>query len=366
MPKVTFNNTEHLFYSSLKSSVDEYFEKNDLKKTGNKKLYLKSVVLIFSAVIVYCSLIFFKVPAFAGILLSGLFGFILACIGFNVMHDACHGSYSSRKPVNEIMGLTLNALGGNAFIWKFKHNIIHHTYPNVDGMDDDIAKSPVMRQCASQKWMPVHRFQHIYIVLVYAITSVAWVFVMDFNKYVKQKIVNTPLQKMDVKEHIIFWLSKILYILFYIFIPVYFVGWAHWAAGFICFNLVSGFTLAIVFQLAHVVENAQFEYVGENDTMRIEEEWAVYQVKTTADFATSNKIISWFAGGLNFQVEHHLFPKISHIHYRHLHKIVKEKCRQYQIAYNEFPTMQNAVASHFKMMKMLGRKPGKFSTSGIY
>jgi linoleoyl-CoA desaturase len=301
----------------------------------------------------------FDIPAVAGILLSGLFGFVLASIGFNVMHDACHGSYSSRSWINNIMGHTLNALGGNAFIWKFKHNVIHHTYTNVDGVDDDIAKSPLIRQCQTQKWFPAHKFQHIYIILVYAITSVAWVFLMDYTKYFSGKVVSTPLQKMNVKEHIIFWLTKILYLLFYIAIPVIAVGWQKWAIGFVSFNIVMGFTLAIVFQLAHVVENTEFEFAGENDHITIDEEWAIYQVKTTANFATGNKIISWFVGGLNFQVEHHLFPRISHVHYFALNKIVKQKCLQHDIPYNEFPTMTKAMVSHFKMMKELGKKPGE-------
>src|SRR5271156_3064598 len=150
MPKVIFNNRERLFYSSLKSSVDAYFQNNHIKKTGNWKLYSKSWILLPAAVLLYVGLLFFSYPAYVGILLSALFGLVLASIGFNVMHDACHGSYSSRRWVNDIMGLSLNALGGNAFIWKFKHNIIHHTYTNIDGIDDDIAKSPVMRQCESQ------------------------------------------------------------------------------------------------------------------------------------------------------------------------------------------------------------------------
>jgi linoleoyl-CoA desaturase len=357
MPKVTFNNKNRFFYTALKSSVDDYFAKNHLKKTGNWKLYVKTGVLVPSAIIIYLSLLIFPLPAIAGILLSGLLGFVLASVGFNIMHDACHGSYSSRGWVNEILSLSLNALGGNAFLWKFKHNIIHHTYTNVDGVDDDIAKSPLMRQCPSQKWVPAHRFQHIYVVLVYAISSFAWVFMMDFNKYFKRKIVDTPLQKMETKEHILFWMSKLFYLLFYIVIPVLAVGWKSWAIGFACMHIVMGFTLAIVFQLAHVVENAEFELASGDDEVKIEEEWAIYQVKTTANFAPKNKIISWFVGGLNFQVEHHLFPRISHVHYPAIRKIVKQTCEQFNISYNEFPTMTKAVASHFRMMKQLGKKP---------
>jgi linoleoyl-CoA desaturase len=369
MAKITFNNKSNSFYSSVKSAVDQYFTAHRIKKTGNWKLYAKTWILVPAALLIYGGLMFFfrrtgpfstdpsLLPAIVGIGCCCVLGLALASIGFNVMHDACHGSYSTRNWVNEFMGLSLNALGGNAFIWKFKHNIIHHTYTNVDGIDDDIAKSPLMRQCPSQKWMPAHRFQHIYVVLVYAISSVAWVSMMDFNKYFKRKIVSTPLQKMNSKEHIIFWLSKALYAVFYILIPAYFVGWRTWAIGFASMQVIMGLVLALVFQLAHVVEHAEFVHIEPNDTMKLEEEWAIHQVKTTANFAPRNKVISWFVGGLNFQVEHHLFPRISHVHYPAISEIVKKTCREFGIAYHEFPTMTRAIGSHFRMMRQLGRRP---------
>jgi linoleoyl-CoA desaturase len=370
MTKISFNNKNNTFYTSVKAAVDQYFTAHRIKKTGNWKLYAKTGILVPAALIMYAGLLFFfrqsgplsahagLLPASLGIFFCCVLGLSLASIGFNVMHDACHGSYSERSWVNNVMGLSLNALGGNAFIWKFKHNIIHHTYTNVDGIDDDIAKSPLMRQCPSQKWVPAHRFQHIYVVLVYAISSVAWVSMMDFNKYFKRKIVSTPLQKMNGKEHIIFWLSKALYAVFYVLIPAYFVGWRIWAIGFGSMQIVMGLVLAIVFQLAHVVEDAEFVHIDENDTIKLEEEWAIHQVRTTANFAPRNKIISWLVGGLNFQVEHHLFPRISHVHYPAISEIVKKTCREFGIAYHEFPTMSRAIGSHFRMMRQLGRRPG--------
>ncbi|MGB8190891.1 MAG: acyl-CoA desaturase [Chitinophagaceae bacterium] len=356
MAKVSFNNKNSIFFNYLKKEVEGYFQERKIKKTGNWKLHLKTVTLIPVAIALYVFMLIFPLSLAWGLLLSGLLGFVLASVGFNVMHDACHGSYSSKKWVNNVLSLTLNALGGNAFIWKFKHNVIHHTYTNVDGIDDDIAKSPVMRQCQTQKWVPAHRFQHIYVVLVYAISSFAWVFMMDFNKYFKQRVVDTPLQKMDATDHFMFWLSKALYVVFYIAIPVLAVGWQAWAIGFACLHIVQGFTLAIVFQLAHVVEHAEFEVAGQ-DAKTIENEWAIHQIKTTANFAPQNKVISWFVGGLNYQVEHHLFPKVSHVHYPAISGIVKDACKKFDLPYNEYSTMSAAVASHFRMMKQLGKRP---------
>ncbi len=357
MYKVTFNNRDNSFHQDVKSSVEKYFSTQRVNKTGNWKLYIKALILVPVAVSLYLTLLFVHINIIPGILISGIFGFVLASIGFNIMHDACHGAYSAKPWVNNIMGLSLNLLGGNAFIWKFKHNIIHHTYTNIDGIDDDIAKSPVMRQCESQKWVKAHRYQHIYVVILYAVSSFAWVTMMDFVKYFKRKVHNTNLQKMDLHEHTIFWLSKILYVVFYVTIPVHFVGWSAWAIGFASMHIVMGLTLALVFQLAHVVEDAAFVFAPGIEPQKIEAEWAIHQVRTTANFAPRNKLIGWFVGGLNYQIEHHLFPKVSHVHYPAISGIIRKACDDHQIHYNEFRTMNAAIASHFRMMKSLGRKP---------
>jgi linoleoyl-CoA desaturase len=165
------------------------------------------------------------------------------------------------------------------------------------------------------------------------------------------------MQKMDTREHIIFWVSKLLYAGVFVVVPILVLGWLPWLFGFIALNLTLGLTLAVVFQLAHVVEHTEFVHVEGTDHKKIEEEWAIHQVKTTANFAPRNKIVSWLVGGLNFQVEHHLFPRISHVHYPAINRIVKRTCRQFNITYNEFPTMQQAIASHYRMIRALGRKP---------
>jgi linoleoyl-CoA desaturase len=355
MPKVTFNNRSGNFHQQLKNATEQYFLQNNIAKTGNWKLYSKTIILIGSAVGIYLSLLLVQMPTLVGVALSGFLGFILAAIGFNVMHDANHGSYSTKKWLNELLGLTLNALGGNAFLWKTKHNIIHHTYTNVDGLDDDIAKSPLMRMAPTQVWVPAHRYQHIYVFFLYAISSFAWVFLMDMNKYFKQKVNNTALPKMDWKEHTIFWASKVLYVVFYIVIPVHFVGWAAWGVGFATMHVVMGLTLSVVFQLAHVVEQTEFEFV--EDEKLIDSEWAVHQIRTTANFAPDNAFVSWWMGGLNYQIEHHLFPRVSHVHYPALSKIVKELCHEYDIPYYEAPSVWSAVASHVRAMKEFGKKP---------
>jgi len=354
MPKVKFDNSSHLFFQSVKNEVESYFRNRQLKKTGNWKLYSKALILIPFSVALYGYLLLGNYTWISGMLLSVLLGTTLVSIAFNVMHDACHGSYSSKKWVNGLMGLTMNALGSNAFIWKIKHNIIHHTYTNIDGIDDDLSNGPLLRLCPTQKWRPIHRFQFLYMYILHAISTLAWILGTDFYKFLTKKIHTTKINTIDLKEHLIFWLSKLLYCFFYVALPIYFVGWQSWLVGFLLLHATMGVILSIVFQLAHVVEKTSFDSVEENDKV-IESEWAVHEIMTTADFAGKNKIVSWFVGGLNFQIEHHLFPQISHVHYSAISKIVRHQCEIFGLPYHYYPSMTQAVYSHVRLMKKLGR-----------
>jgi linoleoyl-CoA desaturase len=354
MSKVTFNKADNQFYTTLKQRVEAHFAQTGQSKAGNWALYHKAIVLFTLLVGCYVSLVFFTPSTGIAIALCVILGLSMASIGFNVMHDACHGSYSENGKVNDALGYSLNILGGTCFLWKQKHNIIHHTYTNVDGIDDDIAKSPLLRQCHSQEWRPMHKVQHLYLGLVYAITSLAWVFIMDFQKYFSNKIYRTERWSMDTKEHAIFWGTKVFFVLMYMALPIYLLGLKTWLIGFLITHVAMGFVLAIVFQLAHVVEHTEF--VAAYDDKHIEDNWAIHQIKTTANFARFNKVVNWYVGGLNFQIEHHLFPRVSHVHYPAISEIVKSTCQDFNLPYNDFPTMWGAVKSHWKIMKEFGQK----------
>lgn len=359
MARVIYNNKNAQFFKALKASVDQYFKEKNIRKTGDRRLHIKTLVLIPAAIVLYCMLLFVPYPWWLGLIMSALLGITLSCIGFNIMHDACHGSYSTKKWVNSLLGLTLNALGSNEFFWKQKHNIIHHTYTNVDNVDDDIAKSPLIRMCSTQPWFWAHRIQHIYTPGLYLLSSLFWVLIKDFENYFSGKVAGGPMPKMSAKEHFIFWFSKIMYGVFYILVPILLLGPLPWLCGFLAMHLAMGFSLSIVFQLAHVVEETEFVYAAKDseDVTYIESEWAVHQIKTTANFSPRNKFISWMVGGLNYQVEHHLFPRISHIHYPAISKIVAEKCTEFNLPYNSIPTFGKAVSSHFRFLKTLGHRP---------
>jgi linoleoyl-CoA desaturase len=354
MQKVSFNNKNSVFFNALKEKVDTYFKSNNIKETGNYKLYLKTILLSLFAISFYTILVFFTPGIILSLFLCALLGLNLAAIGFNVMHDGAHGSFSTKTWVNELMGYSLNAMGGSVYLWKYKHNVNHHSFTNIEGMDEDIDIKPWIRVHEDQKKHWYHRFQHIYWVGLYSLTYLLWIFVQDFKKYFTGKIGTTPFRKMDVKEHIIFWASKIIYIGAFIVLPIFTVGLLETIIGYLVIAAVTGFVIAVVFQLAHIVEDADFE-TPTSANHKVETEWAVHQVQTTANFATKSKVVSWLTGGLNFQVEHHLFPRISHIHYPAVSKLVRETCEQFNIQYLEFPTVLSAVKSHVVHLKQVGR-----------
>ena len=349
-----FSNVPHSFHADLKKRISEYFEEVGKSTYGNYKIFLKAVILMVSFAFVYIHLVFFTPNVFFSVLESVILGGIVAAIGFNVMHDGAHGSFSKYKWINQFAAFSLNILGGNSFMWNVKHNIIHHAYTNVDGVDDDIDIQPWMRMSETQKKYRLHKYQHIYFWFLYSMLYIFWIFVLDYQKYFKAKVGNMELKKMEVSDHLVFWGFKVFHAFLFIGLPIYQLGFVSWLIGFLIFTLVAGLVLSLVFQLAHTVEHTAFPMPDEV-TNRLENEWAIHQIKTTANFATNNKVISWLVGGLNFQIEHHLFPKISHIHYPAISKIIREACREYGIEYIEYPKMRYAVASHVAFLKQMGR-----------
>ena len=353
MQKVIFKSDTNAFYSALRHNVEQYFEDKKMAKTGNWLLFSKTIIFLTAAVGLYVWVVFFT-PAsvFLSLLLCGIAGANTAFIGFNIMHDASHGSYSENPKLSNALSYTMNLLGSSAFFWNTKHNILHHTFTNIDGVDADIVQTKLLRLAPSQQWRPVHRFQHIYSVPLYAISHAVWIFFNDFEKYFSKKVLNMPIRNFDLRQHIIFWTTKVLYTTVYLIIPTIVVGFWPTIIGFGVMSAVCGITITVVFQLAHVVEITEFED-GTHD-IEVESEWAVHQLNTTANFATHSPVLSWFLGGLNFQVEHHLFPKISHVHYPALQKIVRSTCEQYHVRYRSFPTLFQAINSHFRMLYVMG------------
>ncbi|GLB50543.1 fatty acid desaturase [Neptunitalea sp. Y10] len=293
------------------------------------------------------------------LLLTIVIGIGMAGVGMNVMHDGNHGSYSSKQWINKAMGASIYILAGNVYNWKVQHNVLHHTYTNIHGHDEDLDAGRIIRFTEHAKWQRFHRFQHLYSILLYGLLTLNWAITTDIRqmrRYIKRKLSYGEF-KSPVEQWSILVITKIIYVSIWIVIPMVFLDIAWWKVliGFFAMHYTAGLILSVVFQLAHVVEDVETPLPEENGTLK--NTWAIHQLFTTTNFSTKNKIVNWFTGGLNHQVEHHIFPNISHIHYTKIAKIVKETAQEFNLPYNEYDTTRKAIISHFKHLKELGKKP---------
>ena len=255
------------------------------------------------------------------------------------------------------MGLTLDMLGASSYLWRFKHNLSHHTYTNLAGADDDINFVPFARLSPAQPRYRLHHLQQFYLWALYWFLFPKWNFVDDFktlsaganlraagsrDRAARPPSSSSPARRCSSPGRS--WSRCCstrggLVLLFY-------------AAT----SLVLGTTLAVVFMLAHCVEEAEFPELPP-ETERLPRPWAVHQVETTVDFAGGNRLLTWYVGGLNFQIEHHLFPRICHVHYPRIAEIVRAACAEFGVRYAAHDTFHGALASHWRWLRRMGNTP---------
>lgn len=347
------------FFVTLKSRVDEYFEQNGLSKHANATMVIKTIVLLFFYLGPFVYLLLAQPSVGFSMLLWTIMGLAMAGVGMSVMHDAVHGAYSANPVVNNIMSYVLYLLGGSIFNWKLQHNVLHHTYTNVINMDDDINDKLILRFSPHSEAKPYHRFQWMYAFAFYCITTLYWVTAKDFVQFFKYTAEgvnrNTKAQNAWLFVRITF--LKVVYMAIVLVLPTWGFGipFGQVIGGFLLMHAVSGLVLTTVFQLAHSLEETAHPIPNEQGL--IENEWAIHQLNTTANFSRHNKWLSWYVGGLNFQVEHHLFPKICHVHYPVIAPIVEQTAREFGIPYLENDTFFTALRSHVAILKQLGKLP---------
>ena len=359
-PTIRFSSTKPEFYSTLNQRVNEYFKSRKLNRNGNTEMVLKTVFMFSLYIIPYLLIITSTVTgAWAMFALCVIMGIAIGGIGLSVMHDANHGAYSSKPWVNNLLGLSLNIVGGNAFNWKVQHNVLHHTYTNIHDVDEDISPRGVLRLSPHGEWNSFHRFQHLYAWFFYGLMTIVWVLVKDYARIVKyQKDGLVKKQKANiVTEWTILLLSKAIYVLYIFIVPalVLSVGWWQILIGFLVMHYIAGFILAIIFQPAHVIDGTEYPLPDQEGKM--DNSWAIHQLHTTTNFANKSRIFSWYVGGLNFQVEHHLFPGVCHVHYRKISGIVETTAREFGLPYKAERTFVGALRGHALLLKQLGAKP---------
>lgn len=350
---------KELFFPTLKKRVDTYFEQNRLSKHANSTMIVKSVFLISLYLTPFICILLFQPHWPLSLLLWGLMGIGLAGIGMSVMHDANHGAYSAHKWVNQLMGHTLNMIGGSVMNWKLQHNILHHTYTNITFVDDDIADRLVLKFSPHTEVKWFHRFQWIYAMAFYGLLTLYWALFKDFVQYVqfsKNGVnPNTGLKNVLILLRIIG--IKAIYFFAMIVVPILFfqIPAIHIISGFLLMHFIAGIILTTIFQLAHSIENTDHPMPDEKGV--IHNDWAIHQLNTTVNFSRSNKWLSWYVGGLNYQIEHHLFPKISHVHYPAIAPIVKQTAEEFGIPYMENQTFGEALKAHFRYLREIGKLP---------
>jgi len=283
----------------------------------------------------------------------------MAGVGMNVMHDGNHGAYSSKKWVNKLMGGSIYILAGNVYNWQVQHNVLHHTYTNIHEHDEDLEAGRILRFTKHDEWRQHHKFQHLYSVFLYGLLTFNWAITSDFlqmYRYTKKKLAYGNFPKPVINWSVLL-ITKIIYFSIWIVVPmlVLDIAWYKVILGFFMMHYVAGLILSIVFQLAHVIDQAETPIPDQEGQM--ENTWAIHQLHTTVNFGRKNRLMNWYTGGLNHQVEHHIFPNISHIHYTKISKIVKETAKEFNLPYNEYETTRKAIISHFRHLKSLGKKP---------
>ncbi|MGV3556948.1 fatty acid desaturase family protein [Larkinella arboricola] len=357
------NTTRSSFFATLRQRVDAHFKEQGLSPHANGPMWIKAGLFLGGYLLLYGLILSNQFGPWTMLALAAGLGALAAFIGFNVSHDALHGAFSSHSWVNKLLGDTFYLLGANPYVWKITHNMVHHTYTNIPGHDEDIEIAPgLIRVDTDEPLRPWQRYQHWYAFALYSLASLSWVFRKDYLKFFKRQIGQHDNSVHPRKQYFMLFISKAAYYFFFLLLPYLVLDLAWWQilTGFLAIHLVEGLILGLVFQLAHVVEGTAFPVPIEG--VGIQEAWAVHQLRTTANFAPRSAVAAFFCGGLNRQIEHHLFPKVCHIHYPALTEIVKQTAHDFNLPYLENPSFVSALHSHYRLLKKLGR-PSEVSAS---
>jgi linoleoyl-CoA desaturase len=347
------------FFSVLRKRVDQYFEENKISKHANQAMIIKMVILILGYVLPFALMLSLGLQGFWGYVCYTIMGFFVAGVGMSVMHDANHGAFSKKQKINDLVGYSLNLLGASIFNWKLQHNLLHHTYTNIVSHDQDVKARVGLKFNPHSKTKKVHSLQFLYAFFFYGLITLYWVVAKDLVQFITFS--RQGLNKNTRKENIILFLKmtnmKILYFSAFFALPIYGFGFSFGfvLTGFLLMHFFAGLILTLIFQLAHTVEATSHPMPNEEGT--IENDWAIHQMNTTVNFSRNNPLISWYVGGLNYQVEHHLFPKICHIHYPEIAPIVKKTAEEFGIPYLENESFGQALMSHIRFLREMGKMP---------
>jgi len=352
--KVKFAKGNNEFFTTVKQRVQQYFVDKKISQHANFTMVSKTVILLTAYLGSIFMLCILQPPFVAAILVWFGLGLLKSGIGMSIMHDANHGAYSANKKLTTFNRRLCTQLEiATQYFTSYLH--LHHTYTNITHMDDDIDTKLILRLSPHFLLKKFHRLQYLYAVLLYSISTLYWVFFKDFIQLIKYTKNGVSKNNKQQNRLLLFQMLslKLVYVFGLIGLPVYLgMPFTEVLAGFLLMHFVAGFVLTLIFQLAHSVEGTTHPMPNQQGV--IENNWAIHQMQTTVNFAPNNKWLSWYVGGLNFQVEHHLFPKICHVHYPKIAKIVKQTAKEFNVPYLENQTFIKAIKAHFKLLRQLG------------
>lgn len=341
------------FWQQLRARVDGHFRDAGLSERDAPAMYLKSAMVLFAWLGLYALLVFAPLSVWVGVPLAAALGLASAAIGFNIAHDGGHKAYSRRKWINRICAATLDLAGGSSVQWRWKHGVLHHQYVNLAGYDTDIDVGILGRLSPYQKHRFFHRWQHLYMWPLYGLLALKWHLVDDFLDVARGWFGRSSAPRLKARDVAGLLLGKAVFFTVVFVVPSLFHPVWVVVSFYVLANLVQGFALSVVFQLAHAVEGSTFPPVPAD--RRMDASWAAHQVRTTSDFCRGSRLLTWLLGGLNFQIEHHLFPQICHVHYPALSRIVETTCREHGLDYREHPTFLAGVGAHFRWLKRMSK-----------
>ncbi|RMG70605.1 MAG: acyl-CoA desaturase [Bacteroidetes bacterium] len=350
------------FFQVLKARVRAYVTQQPAGRSSGRRGAGKALVCFAILLLPYGLLLSRPLPFWAQAPLWMIMGLGMALVGANVMHEACHGAWSRHRGLNALASLSAYLLGADKLVWQTSHNILHHRYTNIPGHDIDLdAGKGILRFSPETPWRPLHRWQHLCAFALYSLLTLTWVLLTDYLKQRRFAAEGLFYQKQthlpQIWARLIFY--KIVAYFIWLVIPLWLMPAPAWQtlAGFLLMHLVAGTLLTLIFQLAHLTPvNAMPVPDAEGG---IDQGWAGHQLHTTANWAMHSPLLNWACGGLNFQIEHHLFPYIRHVHYPELAPIVQQTAEEYGLPYYAYDTLGQALRAHYQHLRLMGRRPAE-------
>ncbi|MBS1526546.1 MAG: fatty acid desaturase [Bacteroidetes bacterium] len=353
---------ENDFFRDLNKQVQAAISE---RKGIQNRIVFKSALLITFYFLFYSCILLFGNNTYLLFAFYILTGWSMILVFLNTFHDAAHGAIFKRRIYNEWLTYILELFGSNSFVWKKRHLLLHHPYPNVQHWDIDVKQSDMVRIFPQSKWFSFHRYQHVYMWFLYFFYTLNWLFVRDFKDFFGTK--DNYLKRVTViprVEYFKLFGAKVLNLFLMIGLPVLVLEqqWYTIVAAFLVMHFAASAFGVTALLSTHADEDADFPLLGEDG--QINNTWAEYQVAATKDFCTNSRFANMLFGGFNHHVAHHLFPTVAHTYYPSITPLIKKVALQYELDYRSYP-LHEAIYSHFMLLKKNGSAENLFAAGEL-